>query len=85
MGMYKLTSVMFTSKPVYKHETENEYLYFNSENMWALAEELHFSYDSLYAPNSSNSDLPPKIGWKYYSDTSKIDHSLTVKQVEGKI
>ena len=66
MGVYRLTGDVFSDLPVYKHETEESYLYMDSDDDWSVSNEvIPLPVSSLYSDRDQNSNLPPTTGWTY--------------------
>ena len=80
MGTYKLTNRKYSNLPVYKHLTEEAYLYVNELDDWVVNDELGI-VATLFAHRQTNSDKPPRTGWNYADGDWESDPSLTVQEV----
>ena len=79
-GVYKLTKKLYYGKPVFKHSSEQVYLFFNSYKDWVIFTSLSPDRAHMYADESKN--IPTSEGWKYWN--SKVWKEDTTMRVEGR-
>ena len=63
MGDFRISSQYLSNIPVYKHVTNEAYLYFNSNDDCVIDEEVVGKLPRIYADLKEYSIEPPSDGW----------------------
>jgi len=78
-GVYELTKKMYYGRPVFKHASEQLYLFFNSYKHWTISTSLNPTKGNVYTDESK--EIPTSEGWKYWN--SKVWKEDPTMRVEG--